>query len=47
MWQGSFHDHIIRTEEALNDLRKYIAENPAKWSEDSENPDVHIGRRRT
>ena len=47
MWQGRFHDHIIRNEESLDALRKYIAENPAKWSEDRENPDVHRGRRRT
>ena len=47
MWQGRFHDHIIRKEESLDALRKYIAENPIKWSEDRENPDVHRGRRRT
>lgn len=38
MWQGRFYDHIIRNEESLNALRQYVAENPAKWQEDQENP---------
>lgn len=30
-WQRSFHDNIIRNEESLNLIRKYIYENPIKW----------------
>ena len=30
-WQPRFHDHIIRNETALNNIRKYIAQNPSKW----------------
>jgi REP element-mobilizing transposase RayT len=38
-WQKSFFDRIIRTEKELNNIRHYIACNPAKWEMDSENPD--------
>ncbi len=30
-WQRSFHDHIIRDEQSLNNIRKYIKNNPMKW----------------
>ena len=38
LWQRSYHDRIIRSEDELNVLRAYIRENPDKWEEDSENP---------
>lgn len=31
IWQKSYYDHIIRNERDLNEIRKYIAENPLKW----------------
>jgi REP element-mobilizing transposase RayT len=34
VWQRSFHDHIIRSENELNDTRRYIAENPLHWMND-------------
>ena len=34
LWQRSFHDHIIRDERDLNNIRHYIATNPARWHED-------------
>lgn len=33
-WQRSFYDHIIRDDEDLYNHRKYIQENPLKWSLD-------------
>lgn len=33
-WQRSFHDSIIRNEEALNRIRQYIIDNPALWTKD-------------
>ncbi len=33
-WQGRFHDRIIRDEKALNNIRRYIKNNPKKWNED-------------
>jgi hypothetical protein len=37
-WQPRFYDHIIRNEKDLYRIRKYIDENPFKWSigEDNE-----------
>jgi REP element-mobilizing transposase RayT len=34
IWQGRYHDHIIRNETGLNKIRHYVANNPAKWHED-------------
>lgn len=30
-WQPRFHDHIIRNSNALNNIRKYITNNPRAW----------------
>ncbi len=35
IWQRNYYEHVIRSEESLNDIRRYIVENPARWSEDS------------
>jgi len=37
MWQRYFHDHIVRTDKALETISDYIRMNPAKWAEDIEN----------
>lgn len=34
VFQSSFHDHVIRSEEDLRAAREYIAHNPARWRED-------------
>jgi putative transposase len=36
-WQKSFHDHITRTDKSLDNIRKYIINNPAKWDRDENN----------
>ena len=33
-WQSRFYEHIIRNERSLNNIRRYIINNPANWSED-------------
>lgn len=33
-WQPRFHDHVIRNGRALDYIRRYVAANPATWSED-------------
>lgn len=38
IWQKSYYDHIIRNEEDLDRIRKYIVENPTKWELDELNP---------
>jgi len=38
LWQRNYHEHIIRNERSLNQIRQYIADNPARWAHDPENP---------
>ena len=40
VWQRNYYEHIIRSEAELSRIRQYISENPARWSEDPENPTV-------
>ena len=37
-WQRSYHDRIIRNTRELALIRKYIADNPARWETDIDNP---------
>ncbi len=36
-WQRSFYDHIIRTNDSLNNIRNYIVNNPSTWDNDEHN----------
>ncbi|MAT95798.1 MAG: transposase [Anaerolineaceae bacterium] len=36
IWQGRFHDRIIRNERELEAIRRYIRANPANWREDQD-----------
>ena len=38
VWQRNYYEHIIRTEDALHRIRRYIATNPLRWHLDRENP---------
>jgi putative transposase len=38
LWQRNYYEHVIRSEESLNRIRRYIADNPASWAFDEENP---------
>jgi putative transposase len=40
-WQRNYYEHVIRDEDDLNRIRCYIADNPACWPEDPENPARH------
>lgn len=35
IWQGRYHDHIIRDDASLNRIRDYVTDNPLRWSEDT------------
>jgi len=37
IWQRNYYEHIIRNEGSLNRIRRYIQENPIKWSINTEN----------
>ena len=38
LWQRNYHEEIIRNEKALENIRRYILENPLSWHKDEENP---------
>jgi len=38
IWQRNYYEHIIRNEQSLHRIREYIANNPARWDFDRENP---------
>ncbi len=38
IWQRNYYEHIIRNESSMDRIRQYIADNPANWSIDPENP---------
>ncbi len=40
VWQRGYYEHVIRDERGLERIRDYIAENPARWGDDPENPVV-------
>jgi REP element-mobilizing transposase RayT len=38
IWQRNYHEHVIRDEDELLEIREYIANNPIRWAEDENNP---------
>ncbi|MBI3800669.1 MAG: hypothetical protein HY268_27290 [Deltaproteobacteria bacterium] len=42
VWQGNYHEHIIRDEAELSCIREYIVNNPLQWALDRENPLVGV-----
>lgn len=47
LWQRNYHEHIIRNDESLLRIRQYIADNPAQWASDPENPQAERPATRT
>lgn len=41
-WQRNYHERIIRNDNELQSYRDYIAQNPARWHEDQENPRFYL-----
>jgi len=40
LWQRNYFEHIIRNDHSLDQIRLYIASNPASWALDRENPEA-------
>ena len=34
IWQRNYHEHVIRNEQDLHEIREYIVNNAAKWADD-------------
>lgn len=35
LWQPGYHDRVVRNDKELDAFRKYIAENPQRWGDDT------------
>ena len=40
VWQRNYWEHVIRDERALQQIREYVVNNPARWAEDRMHPDA-------
>ncbi|HUU27917.1 MAG TPA: transposase [archaeon] len=38
LWQRGYYEHVLRNDIDLNNIRKYISINPARWALDHEDP---------
>jgi len=38
VWQRNHYEHVIRSEQQLSRIRRYVEANPANWMLDHENP---------
>ena len=38
VWQRGYYERVVRGEDELESIRRYVVENPAAWSADPENP---------
>lgn len=38
VWQRNYYEHVIRNEDDLNRIRRYIDQNPIFWPVDKDNP---------
>ena len=44
VWQRNYWERIIRDNVELQKIRNYIASNPSKWAEDSDNLERLLAR---
>jgi REP element-mobilizing transposase RayT len=42
VWQRGYYEHLIRDDTELHRVREYIANNPANWRYDRENPRADV-----
>ena len=38
LWQGRFHDRVVRNPAEADRIRQYVADNPARWRQDRYHP---------
>lgn len=38
VWQRNYYERVVRNDDELDRIRQYIADNPAQWAMDRENP---------
>ena len=42
VWQRSFYEHVIQSENEYHQIGEYILFNPSKWEIDEENPNTNL-----
>ncbi|MDP6823741.1 MAG: transposase [Dehalococcoidia bacterium] len=42
LWQRNYYEHVVRDDDDRNRIRRYIHENPLRWSLDPANPGAPI-----
>lgn len=47
IWQRNYYEHVVRDAPDLERIRAYIRNNPAKWSDDDQNPERMHARSHT
>ncbi len=45
LWQRTYFEHVIRNPESLDRIRRYILENPGRWTVDPDNPEAQAPER--
>lgn len=40
VWQRNYYEHIMRNEQEMDRIARYIEANPSMWTEDDENPNI-------
>ncbi|MDP2954442.1 MAG: transposase [Chloroflexota bacterium] len=40
LWQRNYYEHVVRDEDELDHIRRYILDNPVQWALDRENPEA-------
>lgn len=40
VWQRNYYEHIVRNEQEMDRIHRYIESNPSMWAEDDENPNT-------
>lgn len=45
LWQRNYYEHVVRSGQELETIRRYIWTNAERWAEDEENP-MNLGKRR-
>jgi putative transposase len=41
LWQRNYYERVIRNDQELDAIRRYIAENPLRWDDDPDHPRLH------
>ncbi|HZF33660.1 MAG TPA: transposase [Candidatus Angelobacter sp.] len=38
LWQRNYYEHVIRNDQDLDRIRRYVTDNPARWTDDGYHP---------